>query len=184
MNPVHAATAPLIVVMGVSGSGKSTIGSALAAQLGVHFIDGDDLHPRANVEKMSRGIPLDDSDRLPWLTDIGRTLSDHRATGLVVACSALKRAYRDLIRWEAPDAVFVHADGPSETIRARLSARPDHFMPATLLVSQLHTLEPLSEAETGFTIDIHRPVDELVDETIRALRSGDHAEIQTEESTH
>lgn len=155
--------APLVVVMGVSGSGKSTIGAALAERLGVHFIDGDDLHPAANVAKMSAGIPLEDADRWPWLADIGRTLRDHSASGLVIACSALKRTYRDVIRWEAPATVFVHAHGDGDLIHSRMTARIDHYMPASLLQSQLRTLEPLGHDEHGTVLDIRRPVAELVE---------------------
>jgi gluconokinase len=166
--PAHPA-APLVVVMGVSGCGKSTIGAALAERLGVHFIDGDDLHPAANVAKMAAGIPLEDTDRWPWLADVGRTLHDHAGSGLVVACSALKRTYRDVIRWEAPGVVFVHAHGDGELIHARMSSRPGHFMPAALLQSQLRVLEPLAEDENGLVLDVMRPVADLVDEAALAL---------------
>jgi gluconokinase len=169
VSPAQNAAAPLVVVMGVAGSGKSTIGAALAERLGVHFIDGDDLHPRSNVEKMSNGVPLEDTDRLPWLADIGRTLRDHDSTGLVIACSALKRSYRDVIRWEAPRTVFLHAHGSADTIHGRMSARSDHFMPAALLVSQFETLEHLHETENGVVLDIERPVDELVGAALSSL---------------
>lgn len=156
-------TAPLVVLMGVSGCGKSTIGAALAQRLGVHFIDGDDLHSAANVAKMTAGVPLEDADRWPWLADIGRTLSDHSAGGLVIACSALKRTYRDAIRWEAPATVFVHAHGEAGVIHDRMAARPGHYMPVALLESQLSILEPLGEDENGLVLDIQRPVNELVE---------------------
>ena len=158
--------APLIVVMGVSGCGKSTIGAALAQRLGVAFIDGDDLHPAANVARMAAGIPLDDDDRAPWLSSIGRTLGDHAGAGLVIACSALKRGYRDVIRREAPATVFVHAHGDAELIRARMAARPGHFMPAALLQSQLAALESLGDDERGVVLDIERPVAELVETSL------------------
>jgi len=176
--------APLIVVMGVSGCGKSTVGAALAERLGVHFIDGDALHPLSNIEKMSRGVALGDTDRLPWLADVGRTLRDHQSTGLVLACSALKRSHRDVIRWEAPKVTFIHAHGDPSVLSERLAGREGHFMPATLLASQLATLEHLDEAERGFVIDIRLPVLELVDAAILELHrrtvvmsdSGPHPE--------
>ena len=173
-------TAPLVVVMGVSGSGKSTIGAALAHRLGVHFIDGDDLHPAANVAKMTAGIPLEDADRWPWLADIGRTMSDHRAAGLVVACSALKRTYRDVIRWEAPAALFVHAHGEGDLIHSRMVARADHYMPAVLLQSQLLTLEPLGDDENGLVVDIRQPVAELVESALLALSPAERSSWATE----
>lgn len=164
--------APLIVVMGVSGCGKSTIGAALAEKLGVHFIDGDRLHPQTNVEKMSRGIPLDDRDRFPWLADIGRTLKDYRCSGLVLACSALKRIYRDAIRWEAPESIFVHLEGDASVISERMNGRRGHFMPPSLLTSQLETLERLNPDETGFTVSIRQPVASIIDDAVQRLCAG------------
>lgn len=150
-----------VVVMGVSGSGKSTVGRAVADALGAPFVDGDDLHPAANVAKMAAGIPLTDADREPWLRAVGRTLADGGDAGMVVACSALKRSYRDLIRSEAPGTVFAELDGPPELLRERM-IRPGHFMPASLLDSQLATLEPLQPDEAGLRLDIARPPAELV----------------------
>ena len=144
--------APLVVVMGVSGAGKSTVGIALAGLLGVGFMDADALHPPANVAKMAAGTPLTDADRWPWLDRVGAALADARETGLVVACSALKRAYRDRIRAAAPAARFVHLDVPRAMLAKRVTARPDHFMPASLLDSQLETLEPLEPDELGLTV--------------------------------
>lgn len=167
----HQLDRPLVVVMGVSGCGKSTVGSALAGRLGTHFIDGDALHPYANIQKMAQGIPLQDSDRWPWLADVGRTLRDHKETGLVVACSALKRSYRNVIRWEAPTTIFVHAHGPEALIRSRMAVRSGHFMPATLLTSQLDTLEPLDATEKGFVIDITLPVEDIADSAFTTLAS-------------
>jgi gluconokinase len=143
---------PLLVVMGVSGSGKSTVGSALAAELGVPFVDADDLHPVANVEKMASGIPLTDDDRWPWLRLVGERLSGAGTTGMVVACSALKRAYRDAIRAEAPGVRFVFLDASRALLEARVANRPTHFMPASLLDSQLASLEPLAPDEPGITV--------------------------------
>ncbi|WJY65541.1 Thermoresistant gluconokinase [Corynebacterium aquatimens] len=143
--------------MGVSGCGKSTVGRVLADALGLPFIDGDDLHPAANIAKMARGTPLNDDDRVPWLHLIGQALArstaDDQADGVVVACSALKRSYRDIIRTHAPDAVFIHLDVPEDVLRTRLEQRTGHFMPPELLRSQLDTLEPLGPDEKSTTFD-------------------------------
>jgi len=148
-----ATVGPLVVVMGVSGSGKSTVGALVAAELGVVFVDGDALHPAANVAKMASGIPLTDADREPWLDAVGRTLADAPAEGLVVACSALKRAYRDRIRSHAPTALFAELDGTEAELAARM-VRPGHFMPPSLLASQLATLQPLQDDEPGLRLDV------------------------------
>ncbi len=161
MTRTHA-PAPLLVLMGVAGSGKSTIGTALAAKLAIPFVDGDDLHPRANVAKMTSGTPLDDDDRRPWLERIGVTLCAAQSTGLVVACSALKRRYRDAIRTHAPAAVFILLSAPREVLRARLMRRHGHFMQAGMLDSQLDALEPLAADERGTTIDVTAPVGEVL----------------------
>ncbi|KQR54949.1 hypothetical protein ASF88_04955 [Leifsonia sp. Leaf336] len=153
--------------MGVSGSGKSTVGRAVADAFDASFVDGDDLHPAVNVAKMTAGIPLTDADREPWLRAVGRTLADgaHGADGsgggIVVACSALKRSYRDLIRSEAPGTVFAELDGTRELLQERM-IRPGHFMPASLLDSQLATLEPLQPDEAGLRLDIAAQPAELV----------------------
>jgi carbohydrate kinase (thermoresistant glucokinase family) len=148
-----------VVVMGVSGSGKTTVGAALADALGLRFVDGDALHPAANVAKMAAGIPLDDADRAPWLDAIGALL----ATGpVVVACSALKRAYRDRLRAAAPELHLVFLDGSRELLASRMAARPGHFMPASLLDSQLATLERPDPDEHSVTVDIAAPVTEIV----------------------
>ncbi|MGN7798261.1 gluconokinase, partial [Leifsonia sp. 22587] len=152
-----------VVVMGVSGSGKTTVGELLAERLGVPFVDGDALHPPANVAKMASGTPLTDEDRIPWLREVGRTLASTGPDGVVVACSALKRAYRDLIRAEAPAAVFAELDGTRELLAARMSERPGHFMPVSLLDSQLATLEPLQSDEAGLRLDVGRPPQALAD---------------------
>ena len=151
-------TPPLIVIMGVSGSGKSTVGALLAETLGVPFADADDLHPASNVAKMAAGVPLTDGDRWPWLERVGGALAAASASGLVIACSALKRPYRDAIRHAAPGAVFVHLDGSRELLEKRLAGRAGHFMPAALLDSQLASLEPLESDEAGMTVGIdHEP---------------------------
>jgi carbohydrate kinase (thermoresistant glucokinase family) len=155
-----------VVVMGVSGAGKSAIGARLAVALGVPFVDGDDLHPAANVAKMAAGIPLDDDDRWPWLDLVGASLAQGPR---VVACSALKRAYRDRLRATAPDTVFVEIDVDRATLLARVQERPGHFMPASLLDSQLTTLEPLGADETGCRIDGGRTIAEVVAEAVAAV---------------
>jgi gluconokinase len=155
---------PLIVLMGVSGSGKSHIGSLVAQRLGVPFADADDLHPASNVSAMAAGRPLTDDDRWPWLAAVGDALAGASASGLVMACSALKRSYRDAIRVKAQDARFVHLDGSAELLRARIGARTGHFMPATLLDSQLATLEPLAPDELGLTVSIDQSPVEIVAE--------------------
>lgn len=162
----HDGGAPLLVVMGVSGSGKSTVGAALAQRLGVPFEDADDLHPPANIAKMSAGIPLDDGDRRPWLETIGEWLAAHDGQGGVISCSALKRSYRDQLRAHAARAVFVHLHGTREVIARRQAARPGHFMPASLLDSQFDTLEPLAEDEAGVVIDVDQPVDVIVQQYV------------------
>lgn len=155
-------TEPVLVVMGVSGSGKSTVGAAIARRLGVPFADADDLHPRANIDKMAAGIPLDDDDRRPWLEAVGQWLADH-PDGAVMSCSALKRRYRDELRHQAPHVTFLHLAGSRETIARRQAARTGHFMPPSLLSSQLHDLEPLEPDEGGLTVDLDQGVDAIVE---------------------
>ena len=151
-----------IVVMGVSGAGKSVVGSALAAGLGAAFTDADSLHPKANVEKMRAGIPLNDADRQPWLGLVGAKLADAGPQGMVVACSALKRGYRDAIRSKAPETQFILLDVDVPVLRERLLQRPGHFMPASLLASQLETLEPLEADEAGLVITAEKGIEETV----------------------
>lgn len=156
-----------IVVMGVSGSGKSTVGAALAQRLRVPFADADDLHPEANIAKMSRGEALDDHDRYPWLERVGAWLAEHPDGG-VMSCSALKRKYRDQLRHHAPGTEFVLLAGNREVIERRQASRPGHFMPASLLTSQLATLEPLEPDEGGLVLDVNQSVDEIVEGYVRA----------------
>lgn len=155
--------------MGVSGCGKTTIGALVAHELGLPFTDGDSLHPVENIAKMAAGTPLNDDDRRPWLETVGKELAGS-ANGLVVACSALKRSYRDSIRAQAPDAVFLHLGGSREVLGARLEGRSGHFMPAALLDSQLATLEPLGADEAGVVIDISAAVPALVSDAVARLR--------------
>jgi gluconokinase len=154
---------PLLVVMGVSGSGKSTVGAALAQRLRVPFADADDFHPEANIAKMSAGHALDDHDRHPWLEAIGEWLHEHAGSGGVMSCSALKRKYRDQLRHHEPTTEFVHLDGTHEVITRRQASRPGHFMPASLLHSQFATLEPLAPDEHGVVFDVDQGIDDIVD---------------------
>ena len=147
--------------MGVSGSGKSSVGAALAGRLRVPFEDGDDLHPSANIAKMARGEPLDDSDRRPWLDRVGEWLRDH-ADGGVIACSALKRSYRDRLRQHCADVDFLLLHSDRDVLERRQAARAGHFMPASLLASQLATLEPLAPDERGLVVGVDRSVDDVV----------------------
>jgi gluconokinase len=162
-----------IIVMGVSGSGKSTIALALATRLNLQFIEGDSLHSEENLEKMSRGQALSDGDRTPWLKVIGQQISDAQTKGggCVVACSALKRSYRDVLRSYAPDTFFVMLDGTFALIQSRLEARPHQFMPLSLLASQFATLEPLEEDERGMSVDVTLSPGVIVDQITLGLRS-------------
>ncbi|GAB2468446.1 gluconokinase [Conyzicola lurida] len=158
------ASYPPMIVMGVSGSGKSTIGQALAAALGLDFIDGDDLHPRANKEKMAGGHPLNDEDRAPWLEIIAERIGAELAEGnpIVVACSALKRRYRTQLISHAPSVVFIHLSGQRGIIAERQSHRNHEYMPNSLLDSQFATLEPLEADERSIVVDLAQTPDEMV----------------------
>ncbi|HEX2895267.1 MAG TPA: gluconokinase [Marmoricola sp.] len=160
-----------LVVMGVSGSGKSTVGAALAQRLRVPFADADDFHPPANVTKMSAGQALDDDDRYPWLESIGRWLAEH-PDGAVMSCSALKRKYRDQLRHHVADVAFLLLDGTPEVIRRRQASRPGHFMPASLLDSQFATLEHLGSDEHGVTVDVDQSVDAIVEQYVQWAGTG------------
>jgi gluconokinase len=152
-----------VVVMGVSGSGKSTVGAAVAQRLRVPFADADDFHPAANIAKMTAGHPLDDDDRRPWLDAIGRWLGERCTTGGVMSCSALKRSYRDQLRAHCAELDFLHLAGTAEVIGRRQASRPGHFMPASLLASQFATLEPLDDDEHGIVLDVDQSIDAIVD---------------------
>ncbi|CAN7470764.1 gluconokinase [Microbacterium foliorum] len=145
---------PSVVVMGVSAAGKSTVSRLLAERLGMDFLDADDLHPASNRAKMSSGTPLTDEDRMPWLDRVGEELALRSASGAVIACSALRRIYRDRIRARVPGAVFVHLHGSDSLLAERAAGRTDHFMPPSLLRSQIDTLEALEPDEIGVTIDV------------------------------
>ncbi len=160
---------PPIVVMGVQGSGKSTIGSLLAQRLGVAFLDGDSLHSEDNVLSMAAGNALSDEQRMPWLREVGNALARGRNDGIVVACSALKRSYRDLLRESAAALFVVDPEGSMELVAARISARQHEYMPPALLQSQYDTLEPLEADESGVIVDIAFPPHELLDSIVDAL---------------
>jgi gluconokinase len=170
---VGDATTPCaLVVMGVSGSGKSTIAERLAARLGWRYEDGDKYHPPANVAKMSAGHPLTDEDRWPWLQAIADEIDRTCTQGerAVVACSALKRAYRDILVHGRNDVRIVFLNGTHDLIAARLAARKGHFMPPGLLTSQFKTLEPPQPTERPITVSIDAPVEAIVDDIIRQLK--------------
>lgn len=153
-----------IVVMGVAGCGKSTIGQALASQLGYVFLDGDDYHPAANVRKMSTGQPLTDADRWPWLDRLVQVMDEatSKTAGVIIACSALRRTYRDRLSPGTPPPLFLHLDGTRSLIEYRMAERQDHFMPLGLLDSQFATLEPLQPGEHALRIEIEASVDDIV----------------------
>jgi carbohydrate kinase (thermoresistant glucokinase family) len=158
-----------IVIMGVSGCGKSTLGHELAAALGVPFVEGDTLHPEANVAKMRAGIALDDKDRVPFLERVADALVAAGPRGAVVSCSALKRGYRDLIRARAGAVTFVWPRLGRAALAARLAQRRDHYMPASLLDSQLAALEPPAEDEHAIVIDGAEPTAAQVADALAAL---------------
>ncbi len=168
----HTVTKPVIaVVMGVSGSGKTTVSALLAAALGCQFQEGDELHPSENVEKMRSGTPLTDADRLPWLRKIGEEIDSWRARGEsgVLTCSALKRPYRDIIIGNRLDVTLVYLKGPYDLIRRRMAARHEHFMPAALLDSQFATLQEPTPDEHPITVNVGgRPADIAI-EIVRQL---------------
>jgi gluconokinase len=161
-----------IVVMGVSGSGKTSAARELTRQLGWEYIEGDELHPAANVAKMAAGTPLDDEDRWPWLREIAAVIGAHEAAGtsLVITCSALKRAYRDLLRAGHPAVWFAHVDVDRQVLADRLAKRQGHFMPPSLLDSQLATLERLGDDEPGDVIAGDGPLEQTVAAVLTDLR--------------
>lgn len=159
-----------VVVTGVAGAGKSTVAQRLAADLGLELAEGDDFHPQANIEKMASGTALTDEDRRPWLEALADWTGERRAAGqgTVLTCSALRRAYRDVLRRAAPGTFFVHLYGDPAVLRRRLESR-EHFMPVSLLDSQLATLEPLGPDESGVALDVDATVDEIVARVEQAL---------------
>ena len=161
----HARLAPppCLVVMGVSGCGKTSVGRRLAQQLGLAFVEGDELHPPRNVALMAAGTPLTDADRVDWLAAIASRLAQAHAAqqGLVVSCSALKRGYRDQLRRACPGLRFVYLHGETDLLRRRMAARTGHYMPASLLDSQLATLEPPGSDEAAIAVDVAPPTDHV-----------------------
>ncbi len=163
-----------VVVMGVCGSGKSVVGARLAQALHARFIEGDRFHPPGNVAKMAAGVPLCDEDRWSWLRALRGEMLRVQAAGElpVLACSALKRSYRDLLRGGASGACFVHLHGERALIAQRMAARGNHFMPAALLDSQLGALESLAPDECGMTLDLREPPGRLVEQALARLRTA------------
>ncbi|GAA2594015.1 gluconokinase [Streptomyces axinellae] len=159
----------VVVVMGVAGTGKTTVGRLLAEALEVPYAEADAFHPPANVAKMSAGIPLDDADRAPWLDAIGAWAHRHQRRGGVVSCSALKRAYRDRLRAAAPGVFHLHLTGDRALIARRMAAREDHFMPVALLDSQFATLQPLEPDELGVTVSVAPGPQVVVEHALSAL---------------
>ncbi|WNI14868.1 gluconokinase [Actinacidiphila sp. ITFR-21] len=164
-----SAPRPVVAVMGVSGSGKSTVGGLLAERLGVPYAEADDFHPPANVAKMAAGHPLDDADRAPWLDAIAEWVAGRGDRGGVVSCSALRRRYRDRLRAAAPALFFLHLDGPPRLIADRLAARTRHFMPPGLLASQLAALEALEPDEAGAVVSVEGGPQDIARRALAAL---------------
>ena len=159
------------VIMGVSGCGKSSVGTALKAVCDVEYLDGDDLHPKRNIDKMSCGVPLDDDDRAPWLADVGRRLAQHDGA-IAIGCSALKGKYRDWIRAQVDEPVhFLHLNAPESVLQCRVSNRSGHFMPTALLASQFDALERLEDDEWGQEIDIAASFPEVIAQSENYVRS-------------
>ncbi|WP_310460185.1 gluconokinase [Sphaerotilus sp.] len=167
-----AAPLPVVVVMGVSGCGKSTLGQALAQALGVPYVEGDELHPPRNVALMAAGTPLTDADRAGWLDRIGQALAQAQTegSGTVATCSALRRIYRDRLRAAAPGLRLVHLHGDPALLAERMARRTGHYMPATLLPSQLATLEPPDADEGALVLDLAHPPEALLAEALRYAR--------------
>ena len=163
-----------VVVMGVSGCGKTTVAHGISRGTGMVLAEADDFHSEANVAKMRAGQPLDDDDRWPWLEALSQWMRREASAGAstVIACSALRRPYRDVLRRGMETVDFIHLTGPAEAIRARMAAREGHFMPSALLASQLATLEPLEPDESGVVLDLRRPAVELVAEALTWLDHG------------
>jgi gluconokinase len=165
-----------VVVMGVAGCGKSTVARLLAARTGFVFADADDYHSEKNIERMHRGVPLSDEDRRPWLNRLARWLvhEDRVGVSTVLACSSLRRRYRDILRSGVPRLEFVHLAGPIQVIQHRLAHRKGHYMPASLLESQYDNLEPLQPDEKGIVLDLAQTPEELVTEAVDRLRLPVH----------
>ncbi|MEV0428615.1 gluconokinase [Micromonospora sp. NPDC050495] len=160
-----------VIVMGVSGAGKTTVARGISELTELVFAEADEFHPPANVARMRAGIPLDDAARWPWLSDLAAWMAERHAEGVstVLACSALKRAYRDVLRQGPPTVEFVHLAGTAELIRDRMTRRVGHYMPASLLDSQRATLEELGSDEPGVVLDVSASPEELVAAAVRRL---------------
>ena len=167
-----ARSIPPIIIMGIQGSGKSTIGELLAQRLGVPFIDGDTLHSTENKDWMASGHALSDARRLPWLHEIGERLALGDGSGVVVACSALKRSYRDLLRDHAPRMLTIFARGDIDLIQARIMARNHEYMPSSLLPTQLEDLEERQDDEPGLTVDIAKTPEQIVESIMTMISEG------------
>jgi gluconokinase len=171
-----------VIVMGVAGSGKSSVASGLGGALGLEVIEGDDYHPQSSIDKMAAGIPLTDADRRPWLETLARLVGARHAGGVgtVLACSALRRSYRDILRSTVPNdqSFVIQLDADAETLRERMADRTGHFMPVSLLDSQLATLEPLQPDERGAVIDVTAPLDVVIDRAMAAVRGGQHGTLR------
>lgn len=168
----HGPSQRHVVVMGVSGSGKTTVAEGIAKATGMVFAEADEFHSEANVAKMRAGQPLDDADRWPWLESLAAWMAaeDQLGRSTVIACSALRRVYRDVLRKGPPTLDFIHLDGPAQVVRERMATRQGHYMPSSLLDSQLRTLEPLDPDESGAVLDLTRSPDELVAQAVSWLR--------------
>ena len=165
-----------VVVMGVTATGKSAVGTRVAGRLGMDYIEGDEFHPKSNIEKMSAGEPLTDDDRRPWLETLAGKLAANREAGLgtVLGCSALRRSYRDILRGPNDSAAvaFIHLTATFDVLRDRMEHR-EHFMPASLLQSQFDTLEPLDDDERGVALDVDSPLADVVDAAVAAVEQWD-----------
>ena len=172
MTAAASASTDIVVVMGVSASGKSSVGRLLAQALGFTYLDGDDFHPPENVARMASGQPLTDADRQGWLAALGARLARARATGesVVLSCSALKRRYRDLLRQAAPGLQLVYLHGSRDLLAARIAARSGHYMPASLLDSQLATLEPPQADESALACEVTSSPPQIVDHLLASKR--------------
>ena len=167
----------LLVVMGVSGSGKSTVAALLANRTGCALAEGDDFHPASSIARMAAGHPLDDALRAPWLAAIASWLAERAARDkcAVVSCSALTRAYRDILRGAGPQVRIVHLAGPRELVAQRLATRRGHFMPPELLESQYAALEPLADDEPGITVNLAHTPEQIADKVLRSFRLPPHS---------
>lgn len=167
----NSSNPPIVVVMGVSGCGKSSVGQALAKALQLPFLEGDDFHPPENVARMAAGTPLTDADREGWLRTLADRIgeADRQGQGLVLSCSALKRSYRDLLRQGTAHLRFVYLHGDAEVLRQRMAARTRHYMPASLLDSQLATLEPPAPDENSLAFDVIQPMEEVISAVIASF---------------